>query len=68
MGWNPSPKVQDCRVIARKWGHQQVIVIALSPQSGKIEMATYGENTLLCRRAKILGDAAYNTVIDNYDD
>ena len=48
MAWNPSPKVADCREIARKWGHRQVIVIALSADDEKIEMVTYGETKALC--------------------
>jgi len=63
MAWNPSPHVQDCRDIARKWNHQQVVVIALSPASGKIEMATYGASKGLCAWAKKLGDAAYDAVV-----
>lgn len=66
MAWNPSPKVADCRDIARKWGHRQVIVIALNADSGKIEMVTYGETKELCGDAKRLGDAAYNAVISAY--
>jgi len=62
MAWNPSPKVADCREIAHKWDHDQVIIIALTPYSGKIEMASYGENKALCAMAKRLGDAAYDAV------
>ena len=66
MPFNPSPKVADCREITRRWGHQQVIIIALNPISGKIEMATYGETKALCTDAKRLGDAAYEAVIEAY--
>jgi len=68
MAWNPSPKVADCREIARKWGHKQVIVIALNQDDGKIEMATYGETVALCSDAKRLGDAAYDAVMKAYAD
>ena len=68
MAWNPSPKVADCREIARKWGHQQVIVIALNVADCKIEMATYGETKALCAEAKRLGDNAYQAVMDHYED
>jgi len=68
MAWNPSPKVADCREIARKWGHQQVIVIALNSADCKIEMATYGETKALCAEAKRLGDNAYQAVMDHYED
>lgn len=66
MAWNPTPKVADCREIARKWGHQQVIVIALNADACKIEMATYGETKALCADAKRLGDAAYDAVMKAY--
>jgi hypothetical protein len=66
MAWNPSPKVADCREIARKWDHDQVIIIALTPYSGKIEMASYGENKALCAMAQHLGDAAYRAVMSAY--
>ena len=66
MAWNPSPKVADCREIARKWGHKQVIVIALNQDDGKIEMATYGETVALCSDAKRLGDAAYDAMMKAY--
>jgi len=64
MAWNPSPRVADCRDIARKWGQQQqVIIIALKPAAGRIEMATYGETKALCDWAKRLGCAAYDAVV-----
>ena len=66
MAWNPSPKVADCRDIARKWDHDQVIIIALTPYSSKIEVVTYGENKALCAHAKTFGDAAYKAVVDAY--
>ncbi len=61
MTWNPSPKVADCREIARKWGREQVIIIAIGDE--KIEMATYGRNPLLCAEAKLIGDVAYNAIV-----
>ena len=64
MAWNPSPKVADCREIARKWGHQRVIIIALNHYN--IEMVTYGETKALCDDAKRLGDAAYDAVMKAY--
>lgn len=66
MAWNPSPKVADCREIARKWGKQQVIVLAIDRVSGTLEMATYGETKMLCAHAKRLGDAAYDAVMKAY--
>jgi len=62
MAWNPSPKVADCRTIARKWGYSEVIIIALDDKAGTIEMATYGETRQLCLDAKNRGDAAFDAV------
>ena len=62
MAWNPSPKVADCREIARKWGHKQVIIIAINHQTDKMEMATYGDTKVLCSTTKYLGDRAYRAV------
>lgn len=68
MAWNPSPKVADCREIARKWGKQQVIILAVDPACGTLEMATYGQTRELCAEAKRLGDHAYQAVMDHYVD
>lgn len=63
MAWNPSPKVADCREIARKWGNKdQVIVLAVDRKAGTLEMATYGETKALCSEARRLGNAAYAAV------
>jgi hypothetical protein len=66
MAWNPSPKVADCREIARKWGMKQVIIIGMTDD--QIAMATYGETKAMCADAKRLGDHAYQAVMDHYED
>ena len=63
MAWNPSPKVADCRTIARKWGYPEVIIIALDEITGQVEMATYGETRKLCASAKDKGDAAFDAIL-----
>ena len=62
MAWNPSPKVADCREIARKWGKQQVIIIAVDYKTGTLEYASYGETMTLCADAKQLADLAYEAI------
>ena len=59
MAWNPSPKVADCREIARKWGNgiEQVIIIGIDGE-GRTVTATYGETTQLCKCADMHGKAA----------
>jgi len=61
MAWNPHPKVADCRDIARKWGKEQVIIIAIDG-AGRLDMATYGQTMKLCGCAKQLGDTAFNAI------
>ena len=61
MAWNPSPKVADCREIARKWGKEQVIILALDGD-GRLGMATYGHTPQLCACAKVLGDVAFDAI------
>jgi hypothetical protein len=59
MAWNPSPKVADCREIARKWGNgiEQVIIIGIDGE-GRTVTATYGCTPQLCACADAFGKAA----------
>jgi hypothetical protein len=67
MAWNPSPKVADCRDIAKKWGGMDhVIIIGMNTQTRQIALATYGETVEKCKNAKRLGDAAYKAIIEAY--
>lgn len=61
MAFNPHPKVADCREIARKWGKEQVIILAIDGD-GVMEMATYGETVALCKCAKVLGECAFDAI------
>lgn len=60
MAWNPSPKVADCRDIARKWHDKDMVIIIAVDHEGRFEMATYGKDSELCRVAKELGDKAFD--------
>lgn len=62
MPWNPSPKVADCREIARKWGCQQVIIIGIDRTTDSIPMASYGETRRLCDQAGSYLDTAYRAI------
>jgi hypothetical protein len=59
MAWNPSPKVADCRDIAKKWGNgiEQVIIIGIDGE-GRTVTATYGRTPQLCACADAFGKAA----------
>jgi hypothetical protein len=62
MAWKPSPKVADCRDIARKWKARQVVILAVSESATglQLEYASYGENRQLCDQARHIGDKAYD--------
>jgi hypothetical protein len=62
MAWNPSPRVADCRDIARKWGMKQVMVIAIDRDAGAMDAASYGETKALCGDSHRLLNAAYDAV------
>lgn len=61
MPWNPSPKVEECREIARKWGKDAVIILTVDGD-GRLEMATFGRNPRLCLVAKKLGDIGFDAI------
>lgn len=67
MAWNPSPKVADCREIARKWGKPQIIILAVDPVAGTLEYASYGETKASCAEARRLADVAYQAILDGYE-
>lgn len=62
MAWNPSPRVADCREIARKWGMKQVMVIAINRETGAMDAASYGETKALCSDSHRLLNAAYDAI------
>ena len=62
MSWNPSPKVADCREIARKWDVEQVIILAVSLKRGTMEYSSFGQTKELCAEARKYGDAAYEAI------
>jgi len=67
MAWNPKPKVADCRELARRWGNKdEIIVLAIDEAYGTIEMVTYGRTRALRAKAKELGDAAFEAVVQRY--
>ena len=67
MAWHPSPKVDDCRSYAKRWGKDQVIVLAIDIDSGSLELVTYGATKALCREAARLGDKAYAAIMMAYE-
>ncbi|BBN90661.1 MAG: hypothetical protein E6Q42_09725 [Dechloromonas sp.] len=68
MAFNPSPKVADCRDIAKKWNKPQIIILAIDPIAGTLEYASYGENKANCDEAKRLADVAYQAIMDKYEE
>ena len=68
MAFNPSPKVADCRDIARKWNKPQIIILAVDPIAGTLEYASYGESKAHCDEAKRLADVAYQSIMDKREE
>ena len=63
MAWNPT-QVADCREIARKWGYDQIIVLAINSKTGTFETVSYGETRALCDAARSINDQIHNKVAD----
>ena len=64
MAWNPSPEVAVARDAALKLGDSdQVIVIYVRRDVGKIGMASYGKTKELCSQAGKLGDLLFDQSI-----
>ena len=66
MAFNPSPRVADCRDIARKWGMNQCIILGINTVTGKYEIASYGETKMLCAEAKAINERI-NRIIQEQD-
>ena len=64
MAFNPDPKVDDARTLARKWQKTKVIIIMVDDRKGTIEYASYGENAKACDRAKDLAYLAFNAILN----
>lgn len=62
MAWNSSPKVADCREIGRKWGYDQIVVLAVNQTKGTFETVSYGETKRLCDQAKKWNDEIHRQV------
>jgi len=67
MAWNPSQKVADCREIARKWGFNKVIIIALENDKGQGTAVSYGKTKKMCADAARLSGVAFEAVFNSYD-
>ena len=65
MPFNPSPKVADCRDIARKWDKRQIIIIGIDATT--MEVVTFGQTKQLCSETKLLGDIAYAEIMHHLE-
>ena len=61
MTWNPSPRVADCREIAKRWNVDHVVIFGIDG-SGKMTMATYGKTREQCAVSEKLGDVAFAAI------
>lgn len=62
MAWNPSPKVADLREISKKWGYDQIVVLAVNTTKGTFETVSYGETRALCDSAKKINEHIHKEV------
>lgn len=62
MAYNPSPKVKAAREIGQRFGKDQVIVLMIDSKHRTLEYASWGSNRLMCVKAKVLADEAYDAV------
>lgn len=62
MAWNPHPKIADLRELSRKWGYDQIIVLAVNTKAGTFETVSYGETRALCDAAKKINEHIHNEV------
>ena len=63
MAFNPSPEVAVARDAAKKLDATMCIVLYVT-KDNKLGMASYGQNKNLCEYAGLLGDAAYETLME----
>lgn len=64
MAWNPDPKVRDVAELAKKWGSDQIIVLAIDQQHGTFGTVSYGKNLLFCSTAKRINEQIHKMVAD----
>lgn len=62
MAWNPSPKVADLRELSRRWGYDQIVVLAINKSTGTFETVSYGETSSLCNSAKKINEHIHKEV------
>ena len=66
MAWNPSPKVAFARDYGKKFGADQVIIIAIDNRRETMEAVSFGETKSSCAEAKRFANAAYNAVYEEF--
>jgi hypothetical protein len=64
MAWNPSPKIADCRDVARKWDADMVVVLAINTQTARVEVNSYGATRGLCDAAGSVGKKIMQQIQD----
>jgi hypothetical protein len=67
MAWNPSPKVADCRDLARKYGANKVVVLLINDRAGTYETVSYGSTRRECDEAKVLADMVFDATTMHYE-
>lgn len=61
---NEKQRINDCRDLSRRWGCDQVVVIAIDSIEGTFQTVSYGATRELCARARVLNDSIHEMVAD----
>lgn len=63
MAWNPSKEVAVARDAAKALDNAPMCIVLWVTKDAKVGMATYGKTKELCRRAKEIGDVAWDAIM-----
>ena len=54
--------VNDAQNIQRQTNHSIIIVLAINPETGLLEYASFGENKIMCNIATVIADGVFGYV------
>ena len=63
MVWNPSPEVADARMLGKKWDADQVVILLVNTETGRIRGISYGTTKALCAEAETLLNQAWEAIV-----
>lgn len=57
-------KIDDCAALARKWGCDQVVVLAIKHEAETVETISYGETRALSDAAEKVANQIHHDVVN----